>query len=307
MPSRYYHFSGYWESKPGTTFVVADYDGFPHYQAFVHGKFFKKALRVASGDIEEALRAAGAHVDRLEASPYQAGEYHPRMWRPGGPKHRDTYETEWRSAQGAALNLFAEMRDVFRYVEPAGNLKAFGHEIRQLLILACTEVETQCKAILRTNHYTRLDKGGNAVDENRWCMDRDYFKVAAPLRLAGWKLRLRGYPGVPEMDPFEAWSTGLFQPLAWYGDYNKVKHDREQEFARASLENMIQAMAAIHVLISAEFGQFGNVYPYGYSELDSFDCAARRPEFSLKELYVPPTLEVSAPGTTWHPLDFKWP
>jgi hypothetical protein len=42
----------------------------------------------------------------------------------------------------AASSLFSQFTDVFRFMEPASsNLVAFGHKLRELLILACTEIE----------------------------------------------------------------------------------------------------------------------------------------------------------------------
>jgi hypothetical protein len=59
----------------------------------------------------------------------------------------------------------------------------------------------------------------------------------ARLRLAGFKLKVRGQPNFPVLDPFAAWGAASFAPLPWYSAYNKAKHDREREFQRATLEN----------------------------------------------------------------------
>ncbi len=112
-----------------------------------------------------------------------------------GPRAGDYYRDEWTSATNAALNLFRGMEDVFRYVEPRQeNLKAFGHEIRQFLVLACTEVEAQCKAVLRANGYA---KNGNLNM-------LDYFKLAKAMRLHQWQVTLARYPHLGWFFPFRA-------------------------------------------------------------------------------------------------------
>jgi hypothetical protein len=164
------------------------------------------------------------------------------------------------------------MHNVFRYVEPSGNPGAYGHEIRQLLILGCTEVEAQCKAVLRANSYQKRVRNGTTVGEDRWNI-KDYFKVARPLLLSGHKLKVRGHPDLPVLDPFERWSGATFTPLAWYQAYNDVKHDREKNFSKATLSATVEAMAAIHVLVTAQFGSFGH---FPVSDLQARGASAPR-------------------------------
>lgn len=117
------------------------------------------------------------------------------------------------------------MLDVFRTVEPVTpNLQTYGHQIRQLLILACNEVETQTKGILKANNCPGAGKNMNIKD--------DYFKLAKPMKLSAWKVRLASYPDYPELVPFAAWSGPDYQPLPWYRAYNDTKHDREGAFAK---------------------------------------------------------------------------
>jgi hypothetical protein len=306
MATTYWILRGHYPGYSGTDLQWVADDGADDYQVFQERQWkspWRTAPRVPGGDISAALRASGAVVSDLAASRYQPGEYHPRMWRPYCcPEIRKTYDVDFHSAQGAALSLFSEMKEVFRYVEPAGNRAAYGHEIRQLLILACTEVEAQCKAVLRANTYQRVTKNGKLVPEKNWNLG-DFHKTARPLRLAGFKMKVRGHPTFPVLDPFDSWATATFAPLPWYSAYNKVKHDREREFPRATLENMVNAMAAVHVLIVAQFGHFGNWYHSGYSEIDAFDHTQPRPDFDLAEHYVPPELG-GLPG--WHTVNYAF-
>jgi hypothetical protein len=188
------------------------------------------------------------------------------------------------------------MREVFRFVEPrAENLHVFGHEIRQLLVLACNEVEAQCKAVLRANGYAPRAANGGL----RRLTMRDYFRVSQPLRLDEWRVTLAVYP-LPPISPFAEW-VGNFVQLPWYGAYNAVKHDREIAFHEATLANLIDAMSAVCVLVVAQFGHFGRVTIAGRDPTEDFDYTA--PPFALDEHYLPPHLE---PGAVFTPINYPF-
>ncbi len=92
----------------------------------------------------------------------------------------------------------------------------------------------------------------------------------------------------------------MFAPLRWYNAYNAVKHDRETEFAKATLGNLIEAMGAVFVLVMAQFGQFG------FQSLNHSDRTAfgyKWIEFGLKEQYLPPHVQ---PGAKWHPVPYRF-
>src|ERR1041384_2653109 len=76
---------------------------------------------------------SGATMQEVALAP---GEHHPRIHRPCGPRATDHYHREWMASVQAVRNLLAGLRNVFRYVEPSpSNMSAYGHEMRQLLIL----------------------------------------------------------------------------------------------------------------------------------------------------------------------------
>lgn len=249
----------------------------------------------ATCERRESLRSSlKGHVGtrtKLSPTTFQPGEYHPRIWRQYAcPKAKDCYLNEWSSALLAARNLYVGMRDVFRHVEPTKqNRLAYGHETRQLLVLACIEVEAQLKAVLRANNYQKSKGNWTIVD---------YFKLARPMRLSEWSVSLIQYPGLGWLRPFRAWSGARYRPLTWYAAYNKVKHDRELEFSKANLQNLIDAMAAVFIVVVAQFGQFGR-RGWHYEERDDF--AVKWPLFLGREHYVPPHVQT---GAKWHPRPY---
>jgi hypothetical protein len=230
------------------------------------------------GPILDALRAALNNQVFVECQ-YGAGIYCRRMnFSAGGegPPVGVYYPREWSSAVGAVSGLTRRMGELFRYIEPSvgSNLHAFGHEPRQLLVLATTEVESSYRAILRANGY----KGhGDAT--------KDFVKLAAPLRLGERSLRPALHPDLPEIAPFRDWDVSRpTQSLEWYDAYNAVKHDRESNFHRATVLNAVTAVAAAYVLVWAQFGQADERSFLGLGEFR----AAAMPSFSAEERYVPP-------------------
>jgi hypothetical protein len=248
-----------------------------HPEKCLRGKTFSASIELFTGK-----------NPKKSLSKFTPGEYYPRVWREHAwPNASEYYLHEWNSAVLGAKNLFAGMKDVFRYVEPeTRNMNVYGHEIRQLLVLACNEVEAQCKAVLRANNYPS--------NRRQWNMKDDYFKLAKPLRLDNWQAQLLQYPKLGWIRPFRQWSRTTFRSLPWYAAYNKVKHDRELEFAQASLRNLVEAMAAVYILVVAQFGQFGR-RSFNYQEVSEF--GVRWPTFRLAEHYLPPHVES---GAKWH-------
>jgi hypothetical protein len=53
------------------------------------------------------------------------------------------------------------------------------------------------------------------------------------------------------MAPFLSWKSS--GPLTWYQAYNQSKHSRHAEFRKANLENLLNAVAALVVLLSSQF------------------------------------------------------
>lgn len=243
---------------------------------------------VAHADVRDAI-AAHYQIDRecVVLSPFQLGGCHPRIARHDYPEPSQLYHREWRGSVQAARNLFAEMRDVFRTIEPVeANDVTHGHRLRELLILACTEVESGWKGVLDAQGY-----GSGGRDLNR----RDYVKLMKPMRLGEWTVHLFSHPGYRPIKPFAGWTPNTTGTLPWYDDYNATKHGREQSFARATLKSMVDAIAAVYVMVRAQFGRFsyqrsGERHPEKepLDEQDEFRVLAS-PAWALEEHYPPPT------------------
>jgi len=148
--------------------------------------------------------------------------------------------------QSARL-IFDWAAEIFRVVQPCRtNRRAFGLEMRQLLLAACTEVESNWKAILKAH---------NVKPKYNDFSTRDYVRLLKPLRLNEWEVFMPGFISVGALRPFGSWSTNSpSKSLRWYDAYNATKHDRENNLHRASLAVVIDAVAAVYVMLLAQVG-----------------------------------------------------
>jgi hypothetical protein len=179
------------------------------------------------------------------------GEHYPRMARPDSsspteplgrnPDDSDEFRYERAKSTGQLHALIGQMEQICRVVHPEGkNLDAFGHEIRNILILACTEVEMHWKNVLEANGAT-----GEST--------KDYVKLASPMKLANYKVDFTYYPWLDPVRPFEKWGTTVCtsKDIEWYSAYNRVKHNRVANFPEATLLRAFQSIAACFVMLCA--------------------------------------------------------
>ena len=272
-----------------------------------------------NGSVPEMIRNRYGVTAQVAKAKLGVGEHHPRMWRTFySPRPNTTYESEWTMSVQAARNLFLDMRDVFRCVEPTEgpNGDAHGHRIRELLMLACMEVESACKSVLLANHYN--GPNGDRMTTN------DYVKLLEPLRLDQWELSLVMHNKFPSFKPFGGWTAVRpTESLSWYAQYNAVKHGRETAFHQATLKALVQALGAVFVVVSAQFGPW---LPPSDREMDETSsrhsrtpwaddfeslkmlwaedfAVVTRPEWPLANIYVPPWC---SSGTSWTAKTY-WP
>jgi hypothetical protein len=184
-----------------------------------------------------------------DESDYQPGTAYQRIYRPPvfGSFYR-AIDLGKRSESFVALRiLLHKLGAIFETIAPAiANQATYGHLVRELLLLACNEVESSWAAVLRENDYPARRNGWKTTD---------YVKLLGPMLLDAYKLSLRSYTDFPDFAPFEGWdSPAPTQSLPWYDAYNKTKHDRESNLRYATLENAVHAVGAAVVMFFAQFG-----------------------------------------------------
>lgn len=178
------------------------------------------------------------------------------IWRPSLYYTQDIHDAlkinafEQRSAEQALRVLIEKLDDLLLYIEPDQNgLKSYGHKSRELLILACTEVENSWVSIFKSSEV--------APQNNRMFTTNDYVKLLSKARLNEFQITLKNYDELRDFIPFSQWN--ISQPtksLKWYDSYNKTKHDRNSSFNEATLENVLDAVSASIAMFCARFSPF---------------------------------------------------
>jgi hypothetical protein len=147
------------------------------------------------------------------------------VWRPGIIHESELRQafgytrSDRRSAEQTLHLLVDALQQLFLAVEPSSTgLDAYGPRMREVLILACTEVEDAWSLYMRLAGVSPSGRGWNT---------NDYVRLLGPLYLAEFRVTLEPYPLAPTVRAFHGWSPSApTQSLAWYDAYNQAKHDR---------------------------------------------------------------------------------
>jgi hypothetical protein len=219
-------------------------------------------------------------------------EYYPRMARPLVLAAQPTLwspplASEMAYIAGARSQLTLLVRrleQICQTVQPAAStLQVYGHEIRNLLILASTEAEMHLRGILKAN-------GSQITKPN----SNQYVKLVAPLKLDDYTVAFLDFPALAPVAPFAGWATSdPTDSLRWYAAYHGTKHNREEEFERGTLEHAFAAVAACLALLVAQFGPIA----LG-AELGSY-VSIGSPTWAVGEMYMPRVTEAD-----WTPISY---
>jgi len=249
------------------------------------GTYFQRGEHKTIWHAIEAGASGWLNADDLSTSPFHrldlAPKHHyPRMARPLllgnllSPSARIESEVVATNI-GQSRTLVRGLQTICQTVEPrASNFKVYGHEIRNLLILAATEVETHWRGVLVANGFSG-DRPTTA----------DYIKLLHPMRLDQYSVGFRQFPWLSPIRPFAGWTADkATQSLGWYDAYNGVKHNREREFERANLGNAFAAVSACAVMLAAQFT--ASIGLGGRSELSDFFTFMEMPTWEPGDSYV---------------------
>jgi hypothetical protein len=234
-------------------------------------------------------------------SDYKPGTVYKRILWPlstTGSLH-NVIDTNASTQSFVALKLIlVKMQDVFESVEPAqDNLQAYGHKIRELLLLASMEVEASWAAVLKANGYIKPRLSTN-----------DYVKLLVPMLLDSHGLTLSSYPDFPSFQPFKDWHAAApTQSLAWYDAYNQTKHNREEFLKAATLEKAIHAVGAATIMFYAQFGFRVSIGDERIPFIRNvFRSTVERTSYP-RSCYIPNVSNEGASSWDWEILNFPFP
>jgi len=262
------------------------FDGSTAVRVGVPNPDYRSMSTLGSG---ETLRDALSRVPMFQSDPFilhrmalPPGAYYPRIARPIDQHPDDVSRGHWEPSSADALvgtlnqvrSLVGMLDTVFQAVHPStANMSCFGSTIRNLIILACTECEAQWRAVLLAHGY--------AVSRPK---TGDFVKLMPAMRLDEYHVKLRHFPWLPAIAPYAGWDASApTQTLAWYDDYNAVKHDREAAFDRATLANAISSVAAVWVMVAAQFGDRGI---REFDDLSRYFHFEHLPRWRYSEVYI---------------------
>lgn len=173
-------------------------------------------------------------------------------------------------------SLVGMLDQIFQAVHPSPeNMATYGAAIRNLLILACTECEAQWRAVVFAN-----DLAPERPTTNH------YVKLANAMRLTDYKVRLTHFPALGVLSPFAGWdASSPTESLVWYESYNAAKHDREGAFRRSSIAAAANAVAAIWIMVAAQYGEHGL---RKFEDLRRYFAITVGPRWRYSDVYTQP-------------------
>jgi len=173
-------------------------------------------------------------------------------------------------------SIARDIEGCFDVVSPAvENYESFGIQFEKIIYFCCVGVEGLFKKLLTDNNLSTKDVGTDT-----------FFKLKPFLRINEYQLSFVRYPWLPALSPFSEWNAE--QPsksLPWFGAYNALKHDKQNNLHRATMKNALQAAAGYYALTYAIFG--GQMF-YGFLSDQFFLNFDVRPHWQVTELYFPP-------------------
>jgi hypothetical protein len=137
--------------------------------------------------------------------------------------------------------LVGDFLRVCEFIEPVDeHLSVYSHRLYELLLRGCTEFESLSREILEAHG---LGRSGN--------LNITDFVAIAPLLDLQRQRAIASFwrPVAATISPFENWTQANVS-LAWYQDYNAVKHNRNAEFSRASLKNVRDAICSLFIVLA---------------------------------------------------------
>jgi hypothetical protein len=211
------------------------------------------AVQGKNGNLNDWVVNTFGAID-IQPLELQIGQTLNGIWRPSLYYSNDIKdaiqinEFEKSSSEQALRILIEKLDEIFLFIEPDSNgLRAYGHKLRELLILACTEIE---------NQWVTLFKNNGITPSGRSFTTQDYVKLLPLTAYDNYEVIFKNYNSV-NFAPFVGWnSLSPTQSLSWYDAYNKVKHDCHHSFSLATLENVLYAISACIIVYSVKFGPF---------------------------------------------------
>lgn len=135
------------------------------------------------------------------------------------------------------LTIEEDISHLSRWIEPTeANFECYSLEVARLLMVTAAEVDVLSKLVCR-----KINPASKATSINLYQneIQAEFPQIHnATVSIPKFALTLK---------PWDSWSLVRTPPF-WWQDYNKVKHHRSEHFHRATLKNLLNAVAALLLL-----------------------------------------------------------
>jgi len=169
--------------------------------------------------------------------------------------------------------ILDDIAEVFKVIAPNCNqFGVYGHAIRNIIILACTELDARMQNILANN---------GVCPDGKYFEMRDYYKLKEPLKLDEYELSFYRYGDLGTFSPFSTWRND--EQLYWYQAYNHIKHNREKHFAEAKLFNAINAIMAYAIILIVQYGYRNDLWHETVGKIIHIE---KEPKWDLEDFYI---------------------
>jgi len=146
------------------------------------------------------------------------------------------------------LFLEKELQEISDYVAiNVSNEKTFSFKIMQLYLIVCTDIDSIFKYIQSNLGITKPKNGRDFTITDHIKMLNEHFPLIKDITV---ELKFSGQ--VLEFIPFKYLFIRIidenYEVSTWWNDYTSVKHHRLDSFDKASLNNLLNSLAALHIL-----------------------------------------------------------
>lgn len=178
---------------------------------------------------------------------------------------KDDIKKNWNYFKSLAKQFQQTEQFVDHAMDNTGNLtngKTFSNEFAKLLLLSASEFEVIAKDLCAESGHAVYDKANiKEISETVLLLYPNIIntKISTPYQV---------------IKPLATWSITETQfGIPWWHAYNKVKHDRTQNFEEANLNNCLEVLASLMVLeLYLSQKVLGNLDLITPINCDYFDC-----------------------------------
>jgi len=137
------------------------------------------------------------------------------------------------------LALEQDLEKVARYIEfNEDNYNTYSIELAHLLLAIGSEVDVLMKALCKV------------IDPDVQRKDIGSYRYAIQSKSSDFMEIVCQIPkyGMMSISPWEAWEDNSSSNPEWWDAYNDVKHKRSENFGKANLKNVLNAISALYIV-----------------------------------------------------------